>query len=132
MVIVSKEDLHLVTVPCVVQQYHDHDEGLYKVYVIDQDVMVFRRQSLPNLHLRSSHAGAASNAPNSPVRSLPFDSRKNYPTYSDFVSGGPEGPSGERKDETAPSSSAKLEAPIPSELFGNFFGPQTAMMSVSE
>jgi len=117
MVIVSKEDLHLVTVPCVVQQYHDHDEGLYKVYVIDQDVMVFRRQSLPNLHLRNSHAGAASSAPSSPVRSLPFDSRKNYPTYSDFVSGGPEGPSGERKDETAPSSSANLEAPIPPELF---------------
>lgn len=117
MVVVSKADLHLINVPCVIQQYHDHDEGLYKVYVIDQDVMVFRRQSLPNLHLTSSEAVLCS-AASSAMRSLAFDSRKNYPTYGDFVSGSSEVPSGERKDETVPSSSAKLEAPIPPTLFG--------------
>jgi len=114
MVIIRAADLHLIDVPCVVQQYHDHDEALYKVYVIDQDVMVFQRHSLPNLHLRGAYTGSA-------MRSLAFDSRKNYPTYADFAGTGGEaeedGPCGERKSE-APSSSARAETTIEAALFG--------------
>jgi hypothetical protein len=33
----------------LVQQYHDHNERFYKVYVIGDDVMVFQRPSLPNI-----------------------------------------------------------------------------------
>lgn len=114
MVIIREADLHLIDVPCVVQQYHDHEEALYKVYVIHQDVMVFRRQSLPDLHLRGAYAGTA-------MRSLAFDSRKNYPTYADFTVGdggsSDEGPSWERKAEV-PSSSVRAEATIDAALFG--------------
>lgn len=62
----------------MVQQYHDHDDILYKVYVIDTDVMVFRRQSLPNLFVGTGASVAG-------LRSVAFDSRKQYPTYADFV-----------------------------------------------
>lgn len=37
--------------PCIVQQYYNHDGNFYKAYVIDQDVMVYKRSSLPNLDL---------------------------------------------------------------------------------
>lgn len=62
----------------MVQQYHDHDDILYKVYVIDTDVMVFRRQSLPNLFVGAEASARAG------LRSVAFDSRKQYPTYADF------------------------------------------------
>lgn len=113
MVIIREADLHLINVPCVVQQYHDHDEALYKVYVIDQDVMVFRRHSLPNLHLQGAYSGSA-------MRSLAFDSRKNYPTYADFTvasSDEVDGACCERKSE-APSSSARVESTIEAALLG--------------
>lgn len=107
MVIISKADLHLIDVPCVVQQYHDHDEALYKVYVIDQDVMVFKRQSLPNLLQRGAFGGSST------VRSLAFDSRKNYPTYADFSVTQCSPPAGH-----VPSSSARLNENISGRIIG--------------
>ena len=57
----------------VVQQFHNHGGCFYKAYVIDQEVMVFVRPSLPNL---SPSLDA--------VRTLEFDSRFAYPTLDDF------------------------------------------------
>jgi hypothetical protein len=48
---VSEADLRLVPQPCIAQQFYNHDANLFKVYVIDSEVMVFRRQSLPNLDI---------------------------------------------------------------------------------
>ena len=38
-----------MTPPFIVQEYRDHNESFFKVYVIDNEVMVFRRPSLPNI-----------------------------------------------------------------------------------
>ena len=101
----SAADIGMIKAPCVVQQYHDHANALYKVYVIDRDVMVFRRQSLPDLYCghkdSSSLAGGAhvsstgSSSSSSSccltaghcvrLRSVAFDSRRSYPTYQDFI-----------------------------------------------
>lgn len=105
MVIVSHEDLHLTPSPCVVQQYHDHQEMLYKVYVMEDDVMIFRRSSLPNLE-EALHEAALPSFQQKPsydslgksrsrsvksasrnmggLKSLSFDSRYKYPTIADF------------------------------------------------
>ena len=74
VVIVRLADLALAKPPCIVQQYHDHDEVLYKVYVLGDDVTVFQRPSLPNLSALSGPA----------LRSLAFDSRHAYPSLQDF------------------------------------------------
>eukprot|EP01034_Spumella_vulgaris_P028628 gene28628-35517_t len=57
VVIVHPDDIHLLGKlrSCVVQQYYNHDGNLYKVYVIDSDVMAFKRASLPNIDI-SSHS----------------------------------------------------------------------------
>eukprot|EP01038_Epipyxis_sp_PR26KG_P005911 gene5911-8154_t len=83
IVIVQVEDLVLLQnyTPCVIQQYYDHDSVLYKVYVIDKEVTVFRRKSLPNLE-----QFYPLDSKNPILKSVPFDSRHNYPILSDFVS----------------------------------------------
>lgn len=96
VIVTSAADLHLAPAPCVVQQYHDHDNVLYKVYVIDRDVMVFRRQSLPNLAVSAGDrcsggsadsAGCVQEGGGQPkcLRSVAFDSRLSYPTASAFL-----------------------------------------------
>lgn len=94
--------------PCVVQQYYNHDANFFKVYVIDKEVMVFQRTSLPNLSIpaEAKHAECASSssckrsleddtcdnskngasaAKRIALRSVEFDSRKHYPTIEDFL-----------------------------------------------
>lgn len=61
------------------QQYFNHDAALYKVYVMDDDVMIYRRKSLPNLSKELSV---------STMHSVAFDSRVSYPTLSDFLPAG--------------------------------------------
>jgi hypothetical protein len=75
VVIVSPKDMDLIDAyrPCIVQQYFNHSEILFKVYVIDEEVMFFKRKSLPDL----DYAAA--------LRSVAFDSRLSYPTLSDFL-----------------------------------------------
>jgi hypothetical protein len=77
-VVVDDEGFKLVTLPCVVQQYYNHDGNFFKVYVIGSDVMVFQRPSLPNL----SHSEIS---PSAELKSLSFDSRYAYPVLSDFL-----------------------------------------------
>jgi hypothetical protein len=70
------DGLALVESPCIIQEYWDHSASFYKVYVIDNDVMVYRRPSLPDIQqLSQTHA----------LRSLIFDSRYAYPTLDDFI-----------------------------------------------
>jgi hypothetical protein len=103
VILTRSADVSLLEAPCVVQQYHDHGEVLYKVYVIDQDVMAFRRRSLPDLMVEAAgpnsgrrhcdgEQGSGETAPSAcdpsrcrRLRSVAFDSRKNYPVYRDFV-----------------------------------------------
>jgi hypothetical protein len=72
----SLEGLSLVESPCIIQEYWDHSGTFYKVYVMDSDVMVYRRPSLPDIQQLSQRQ---------PLRSLIFDSRYAYPTLDDFV-----------------------------------------------
>lgn len=102
MVAVSEEGLSLVSCPCVIQEYIDHNGRFCKVYVMDKEVMVFQRPSLPNLTQTDSKrcAGcdgqlltpetaptatpAADSAPVLHSKSVAFDSRYKYPTVEDF------------------------------------------------
>jgi hypothetical protein len=72
VVIVSIEDFALVRYPCIVQQYWNHNERLYKVYVIDRDVMVYERPSLPDLPACRF------------LKSVAFDSSESYPSLQSF------------------------------------------------
>ena len=95
MVALDEKGLSLVTCPCVIQEYINHNEIFYKVYVIDSEVMVFQRKSLPNLlpgffscetnTIMSDHGDSLLQmAQSRNARSLFFDSRYAYPTVEDF------------------------------------------------
>lgn len=103
-VIVRIDDvMKLIKPPCVVQQFLDHDSTLYKVYVLGEDVMVFRRPSLPDLDL------------NQPIVSVEFDSRSNYPTLGDFYRADCDYPIPKSTIMTGEKLNEKL--PIPIHLF---------------
>lgn len=114
VVLVSEKDVSLVTFPALVQQYCNHDEQFYKVYVLDSDVMVYKRKSLPNLSTLSQSkscgssnnkrarladgtssssssslasttvSASSSSSSSSSLRSVVFDSRQSYPTLENF------------------------------------------------
>lgn len=73
MVIVKENDLPMLVKPGILQQYHNHHGNFYKIYVIDHEVMIYCRPSLPDLNINEAS-----------IRSLAFDSRYNYPTINDF------------------------------------------------
>lgn len=92
----SSAGLSMVRGPCVIQQYHDHSGTFFKVYVIENEVMVYRRPSLPDLELHTAlgvcsqddllGSSACNLLPNIPaVKSIVFDSRFAYPTIRDFL-----------------------------------------------
>ncbi len=66
--------------PCLFQEYANHDELLYKVYVLGSKVWVFPRPSLPNLPVGESSSDGLGMA-NGFVE---FDSQRPYPTLEDF------------------------------------------------
>jgi inositol-1,3,4-trisphosphate 5/6-kinase/inositol-tetrakisphosphate 1-kinase len=80
IIIVSPSDLGLVRKPCVMQQFYNHDDKLYKIYVLGNEVMVYKRPSLPNLDIKSIKDGS-----NETIRSVAFDSRHTYPKLEDFL-----------------------------------------------
>lgn len=61
-------------VPCLCQEYVNHDAMLYKVYVLGDHVSVHKRRSLPNLPrgIKSTNSY------------LEFDSQRPYPRLSEF------------------------------------------------
>lgn len=70
-------------IPCpfVMQQYVNHGATFYKVYVIEEKVMVSRRASLPNFKITANvEEGKGREESEERVHVIPFDSRKAYPT----------------------------------------------------
>lgn len=97
-VVLSVAGFESMTPPFIVQEYRDHNECFYKVYVINEEVMVFRRPSLPNLDDLAVLAGNERNPHHTGesdracgfeshyfgLKSVAFDSRYAYPTAADF------------------------------------------------
>ena len=97
-VVLSVAGFESMTPPFIVQEYRDHNECFYKVYVINDEVMVFRRPSLPNLDDLAVLAGNERNPHHTGesggacgleshyfgLKSVAFDSRYAYPTAADF------------------------------------------------
>lgn len=79
-VVLSLEGVAEAPLPCVASEYQDHGETLFKAYVIDAEVMVFARKSLPDIGDLAQ-----------PVDSLLFDSRLAYPTRAAFARGQTDG-----------------------------------------
>jgi hypothetical protein len=77
----------MVPKPCIIQQYYNHDTILYKAYVIDEDVMVYRRPSLPNLSFPSNYENIilSQRKYSLKLHSLAFDSRYSYPKLENFL-----------------------------------------------
>ena len=47
--------------PCLIQQFHDHDGVVFKIYVIGDSIMASKRDSLPDLcRMSSDRLGAKS------------------------------------------------------------------------
>jgi Inositol 1,3,4-trisphosphate 5/6-kinase ATP-grasp domain len=96
--VLSVAGFESMTPPFIVQEYRDHNECFYKVYVINDEVMVFRRPSLPNLDDLAVLAGNERNPHHTGesggacgleshyfgLKSVAFDSRYAYPTAADF------------------------------------------------
>lgn len=80
-VLVREDDLYMLPKPCVIQQYEDHGGVFLKVYVIDDDVSIFRRSSLPDLSALSIKAGLVGTQ----LKSVIFDSRHSYPAEEHFL-----------------------------------------------
>jgi Inositol 1,3,4-trisphosphate 5/6-kinase ATP-grasp domain/Inositol 1,3,4-trisphosphate 5/6-kinase pre-ATP-grasp domain len=77
--------IHLRKVPCLCQEYSNHDAVLYKVYVLGQHVSVHQRRSLPNLPLLSVTKSGNTGAPDGTLkRYVEFDSQRPYPRLVDF------------------------------------------------
>ena len=68
----------MLNMPCLIQEYVNHDELLYKVYVLGNRVWVFPRPSLPNL------PSGQSKSVDGEHHYVDFDSQKPYPNISDF------------------------------------------------
>mmetsp|Transcript_26742 Transcript_26742/g.73740 ORF Transcript_26742/g.73740 Transcript_26742/m.73740 type:complete len:610 (-) Transcript_26742:46-1875(-) len=62
-------------VPCLLQEYTNHDSVLYKVYVLGDFVSVHKRRSLPNLPAPPA---------TSTMPVVEFDSQRPYPRLRDF------------------------------------------------
>lgn len=50
-IVLARDGLSQLKTPCLLQEYANHGEKLYKVYVLGESVWVFSRESLPNLPL---------------------------------------------------------------------------------
>ena len=82
MIIIRRRDgMDKITIPCLLQEYVNHNEQLFKVYVLGDHVWVFARQSLPDL---PHGEGSTSDNMEYDDSFLEFDSQKTYPSLSDF------------------------------------------------
>eukprot|EP00547_Thalassionema_nitzschioides_P007516 CAMPEP_0194204506 /NCGR_PEP_ID=MMETSP0156-20130528/4004_1 /TAXON_ID=33649 /ORGANISM="Thalassionema nitzschioides, Strain L26-B" /LENGTH=413 /DNA_ID=CAMNT_0038930543 /DNA_START=428 /DNA_END=1669 /DNA_ORIENTATION=- len=76
-IVLNPKGLSSVQTPCILQEYTNHDNSLYKVFVIGNDIHVFRRPSLPDLPTSTVELDQL--AP-----FVEFDSHRPYPGSSDF------------------------------------------------
>ena len=77
-ILLGRNGLKRLQGPCILQEYVNHDELLYKVYVLGNKVWVFPRPSLPNLPLGELRTGEIDD------HYVDFDSQRPYPKLSDF------------------------------------------------
>jgi inositol-1,3,4-trisphosphate 5/6-kinase / inositol-tetrakisphosphate 1-kinase len=72
--------------PCLCQEYLNHDEVLYKVYVLGDYISVHQRRSLPNLPTSATYMRNTneSSSHESRYTYINFDSQRPYPHLSDF------------------------------------------------
>ncbi len=77
-ILLGRKGIAKIHTPCLLQEYTNHDETLYKVYVLGRRVWVFDRQSLPNLPIGESMSSDLAH------HYVNFDSQKQYPKISDF------------------------------------------------
>lgn len=75
-IILNQKGIQHLKLPCLLQDYSNHDGVLYKVYVLGDTVQVFSRKSLPNL--------PRGECVNENYAYIEFDSQKPYPTLKDF------------------------------------------------
>ncbi len=111
-IVLARDGLQRLKTPCLLQEFANHGEKLFKVYVLGESVWVFARESLPNLplgekcdvsSLRGVHpVKGAVDGQRCPVRSqtresyveferpagsncyVEFNSQRPYPKLSDF------------------------------------------------
>jgi len=76
-IVLNQRGLSKVQMPCILQEYANHNGTLYKVYVLGDDTHVFSRPSLPNLP-------STVNELCSLIPYVEFDSQRPYPGLSDF------------------------------------------------
>lgn len=79
-VLLDRTALQCVKVPCLCQEYSNHDAVLYKVYVLGDHVSVHKRRSLPNLPQQQQKQQHQT----STLGYIEFDSQRPYPRLSDF------------------------------------------------
>jgi len=117
-IVLARDGLQRLKTPCLLQEYANHGEKLFKVYVLGDSVWVYSRESLPNLPgkevFEQSQEGLPSVATQSPLPQkrprtesyveferpagsrcyVEFNSQRPYPKLSDFgIAGDGEGES---------------------------------------
>jgi len=107
-IVVNEEGLRLLRFPCLVQQYFDHGGEFWKVYVIGDDVMAFKRRSLPDLNAAGKNKDGCFISGHG-LKSVLFDSRFTYPTLEDFTNTSPTS-SSHTEEEDSSYQSAKSRA----------------------
>lgn len=108
-IVLARDGLQRLKTPCLLQEYANHGEMLFKVYVLGNSVWVFSRESLPNLPLGEKEIMMDSNLGEENSRTSPqsrkrqhcesyveferpagsrcyveFNSQRPYPKISDF------------------------------------------------
>lgn len=84
MVVMARSGLKRVQFPCLLQEYANHDEILYKVYVLGDIVKVFPRPSFPNLPVGESLVDSEYKGHRHLEACFEFDSQGIYPKPGDF------------------------------------------------
>jgi len=98
-IVLARDGLQRLKAPCLLQEYANHGEKLFKVYVLGESVWVFSRESLPNLPMGEKEMQINKNADQKRPRSesyveferpagsrcyVEFNSQRPYPKLSDF------------------------------------------------
>ena len=76
-IVFSNEGFSALTGPFLMQRFHDHGAVFYKVYVLEREVLITPRRSLPNLE-RAMHDLLSAG-----MHCLSFDSRVDFPSLPD-------------------------------------------------
>ena len=70
-IVLARDGLQRLKTPCILQEYANHGEKLFKVYVLGDSVWVFSRESLPNLPLGENEIKVSSDNEGDGMRRKP-------------------------------------------------------------